>query len=213
MGEDFKTAGKQGITGEVIRRIASLYGEMDRAYAEFAGEYQLDCAGCRDNCCTQRFYHYTLAEYIFLLEGLKKIPFAKRDLIIKRARVVVGSYAHEAQAGEIFKLMCPANFEGLCALYFWRPMICRLHGVPNFFTMPGGETKESGGCAVLAEKHKQPGRLLDRTPFYSALAAIEKDLRQGLGFRQKLRRTTAQMILDMALELDVEGEFSPEGGI
>lgn len=205
MGEDFQTSGKQGITGEVIRRMAQLYGEMDRAYAELAAEYQLDCSGCNDNCCTQRFYHYTLSEYIFLLEGLKKIQPAKREMIVKRARVVVGSYAHEMQAGEIFKLMCPANFEGLCALYFWRPMTCRLHGVPNFFVMPGGEKKESGGCAVLAEKGK-PGRLLDRTPFYTTLAEIEKDLRQGLGFKQKLRRTTAQMILDMAFEMDLEGD-------
>ena len=174
---------------------------MDSAYAGIAGRYELDCGDCDENCCRQRFYHYTLAEYLYLLEGVKKLPAGKRDLIFRRAKVVTESYAHELAAGEIFKLMCPANFEGLCSLYEWRPMICRLHGVPHHFKMPDGTERTGGGC------HKVKGGplpSLDRTPFYASLAEIEKGLREGLNYRQRIKKTTAQMLLDMAFELEIE---------
>jgi Fe-S-cluster containining protein len=193
------------LTEKTFKEIASLYAAMQSAYEDVRARVGLDCEGCAENCCTQRFYHYTLAEYLYLLEGIKKLSPDKRDLIFRRARVVTESYAHELAAGEIFKLMCPLNFQGLCALYEWRPMICRLHGVPHYFKMPDGTEKTGGGCykvneALLAEDKPR----LDRTPFYTALAAIEKALREEVNFRQKIKKTTAQMLVDMAFELEME---------
>lgn len=183
-----------------LKRLGLLYSAMDKAYASLAGSYGFNCEGCEDNCCTQRFYHYTLAEYMYLLEGVKKLSPETRELVFRRARVVVESYPHELQAGEMFKLMCPANFDGLCGLYEWRPMICRLHGLPHFFRMPDGTERMGGGCHRLNSSDKR----LDRTSFYTELAAIEKSLREQTGFREKIRKTTAQMLLDMAFELEFE---------
>ena len=190
------------MTEEALKKIASLYSAMDAAYDEVAGRYNVSCGDCDDNCCTQRFYHYTLAEYLYLLEGVKQLPAGKRDLIFRRAKVVTESYAHEMAAGEVFKLMCPANFEGLCSLYEWRPMICRLHGVPHHFRMPDGTDRTGGGCHRIGEG-ALPG--MDRTPFYRTLAEIEKELREGLNYRQCIKKTTAQMLFDMAFELDIDG--------
>ncbi|MDA8169020.1 MAG: hypothetical protein M0Z59_04885 [Nitrospiraceae bacterium] len=184
-----------------LKALAGLYDRMDKAYGELAARSRFSCGGCADNCCTQRFHHHTLAEYLYLLEGLKRTEARTRETIIKRARIVVESYSHELQAGEIFKLMCPVNFDGLCALYQWRPMICRLHGLPHFFLMPDGSRKAGGGC------HRFPATdssMLDRTPFYTALAGIEKRLREQLGFRERFKKTTAQMIMEMSLELDID---------
>lgn len=183
-----------------MQRIASLYAEMDREYSRIARSApSFSCSGCTDNCCTQRFYHYTLAEYLYLMEGLKATARERRELIFRRARVVAGSYEHEAAAGRTFKLNCPVNEDGLCTLYEWRPMICRLHGLPHRFTMPDGSLREGGGC------HRFPpgeAEALDRTPFYARLAGIEKELRARNDFRGRFKKTTAEMLVDMAFELD-----------
>jgi Fe-S-cluster containining protein len=186
-----------------MERIASLYAEMDREYSRIAGSVgSFSCTGCTDNCCTQRFYHYTLAEYLYLMEGVKKAGRQTQELIFRRARVVAGSYEHEADAGKIFKLNCPVNQDGLCMLYEWRPMICRLHGLPHRFTMPDGNLREGGGCHKFPPGAAEP---MDRTPFYTRLAEIEKELRTETGFRQRFKKTTAEMLVDMAFELE-DGE-------
>ena len=186
---------------EELGRLKNLYGRMDLEFGRLSTAGGPACEGCDDNCCAQRFHHHTVAEYMYLLEGLKAADDELKESIIRRARVVVESYAHELQAGEIFKLMCPANFDGLCALYDWRPMICRLHGLPHHFVMPDGSRRTGPGChRVTADAAVS----LDRTPFYTELAMIEKNIREITGCRERFRKTTAQMIMDMSLELDIE---------
>ncbi|MDA8087436.1 MAG: hypothetical protein M0Z75_12115 [Nitrospiraceae bacterium] len=188
---------------EELKKLGDLYARMDEEYGRLSAVYGLTCRDCGENCCSQRFYHHTIAEYLYLLEGLKAAPDELKQTIVTRARIVVESYSHELQAGEIFKLMCPVNFDGLCALYSWRPMICRLHGLPHFFIMPDGVRKTGGGCHRLKGEGKGTASM-DRTPFYKELAGIEKSLRQQRGFNERFRKTTAQMIMEMSLELDFD---------
>ena len=195
----------QNMIKDALKRLDDLYTRMDLEYEKVSGLYGLTCEGCSDNCCTQRFHHHTLAEYLFLLEGLKAAEPGLQETILRRARVVVESYAHELQAGELFKLMCPVNFNGLCSLYEWRPMICRLHGLPHYFIMPDGSRKAGGGCHKMSGAEKAaPHHGMDRTPFYTALAGIEKDVRESLGNRERFKKTTAQMLMEMSLEVDIE---------
>ena len=190
---------------DALKRLEDLYARMDKEYERLSGLYGLTCDGCGDNCCTQRFHHHTVAEYLYLLEGLKAADPGLQETILRRARVVVESYSHELQAGEIFRLMCPVNFNGLCALYKWRPMICRLHGLPHYFIMPDGARKAGGGCPKISGEEKDaPCHSMDRTPFYGGLAGIEKDVREHLGQRERFRKTTAQMLMDMSIEVDIE---------
>ena len=187
-----------------LKKLKDLYALMDLEYGKVSALYSATCEGCKENCCTQRFHHHTVAEYLFLLEGLKAAPPELRSTILRRARIVVESYSHELEAGEIFRLMCPVNFDGLCSLYEWRPMICRLHGLPHHFIMPDGSRKTGGGCHRIKAGGPGPSASMDRTPFYTELARIEKDLRQQLDFRERFKKTTAQMIMDMSLELDLD---------
>jgi len=179
-----------------IARIKALYEKMDKAYRDASEGFS--CEGCRDNCCTQRFYHHTISEYIYLMDGVSRADEALIGRIMMRARVAVGTYMKELEIGEILPVMCPINEEGRCTLYEWRPMICRLHGIAYSFTKPNGEIVSGGGC----HRFKKDATTLDRTPFYQELAEIEKSLREETGFRGRYAKTTAQMLLDMTLEED-----------
>lgn len=198
MEEVISIDGKSPPSGaEFFGRMEKLYARMTGAYAEMAALYGFDCAGCQDNCCTQRFHHHTLAEFFYLLNGLRKADRALAGEVLRRAREVTEAYREEMPAGRIIPLMCPVNFDGLCSLYEHRPMICRLHGLPHRFRRPDGFTAEGGGCHRFELLHKAAARV-ERTGFYTELASIEKDLRARLGFAGRYRKTTAQMLMDMA---------------
>lgn len=187
------------INAEILKpfldSLKALYASMDGAYGEVSAHYGFDCGGCVDNCCTQRFYHYTLAEHIYLIEGLKKTDSAHSAVIVSRAKEVVGRYKEELALGKILPLMCPVNFYGLCSLYEHRPMICRLHGLPHEFTAPDGAKRQSGGC-LRFDGLEEIGKRLDRTPFYAELAGIEKRLRAETGFSGRIKKTTAELLLE-----------------
>lgn len=185
-----------GALSALMSSMKSLYASMDDSYAEAAGRYGFDCRGCEDNCCTQRFFHYTLAEHFYLHEGLRRADAALSAAILGRAREVTDKYRIEIQTGEILPLMCPVNFEGLCRLYEWRPMICRLHGLPHKFGAPDGSLRQSGGCLRFDALHKDAPVRLDRTPFYLRLAEIEKTLRADADFGGRYKKTTAGMLLE-----------------
>lgn len=82
-------------------------------------------------------------------------------------------------------------------LYEQRPMICRLHGIPHVLHRPDGRTRTGPGCDDF---YRQCGRgaaaLLDRTPLYMAMADLERRLREKLNYRQKIKMTVAEIIVD-----------------
>ena len=82
-------------------------------------------------------------------------------------------------------------------LYEQRPMICRLHGIPHALHQPGGRTLTGPGCDDF---YRQCGRgsttSLDRTPLYTAMADLEYRLREKLNYREKIKRTVAEIIVD-----------------
>ena len=190
---------------EFTDRTKGIFEAVQGQYGSVASHYGFGCEGCEDNCCTQRFFHHTYAEYYYLLEGMKKAEPEVVYRIITRSRVVVDAYRKELEMGELLPLMCPVNFEGRCALYEHRPMICRMHGLPHSFRMPDGRVQEGGGCGRFDALHKADLRV-DRTALYTELAMIERDLRVRLGLRGRFRKTTAEMVLDMLEHLDLGEE-------
>jgi Fe-S-cluster containining protein len=185
------------------RKMEKLYNEMQKAYDDVAGHYDsFSCKGCTDNCCTQRFFHHTLAEYRYLKEGLmealKTDPYLVRQMLIK-ARIVTDTYTREKVLGDIVPLMCPVNLEGLCRLYKHRPMICRLHGLPHRFKKPDGSEERGTGCARFEGAHKTDWTV-NRSKLYTGLAAMEADVRRTSGFRGRYSLTTAEMLMDMVGE-------------
>jgi Fe-S-cluster containining protein len=193
---------------DLMDRIKGIFGAMEAQYGSVASHYAFGCEGCEENCCTQRFFHHTYAEFYYLLEGMKRADPELVYRITTKARVVVGAYQKELEMGELLPLMCPVNFEGRCALYEHRPMICRAHGLPHAFRMPDGAEQAGGGCGRFEALHGAgaTGPRVDRTLLYTELAMVERDLRVRLGQRGRFRKTTAEMVMDMLDHLDLGEE-------
>jgi Fe-S-cluster containining protein len=181
-------------------RVRDLYGRMGMAYDRSAACYGFSCTGCDENCCEERFYHHTLAEFLYLLRGVQASDEQTRQDIFSRACAVTELYrAHDA-AGQPRRVMCPLNRDGLCSLYEFRLMICRLHGVPYRMRRPDGTATQGSGCHKIdwdMSDEKSYACMLDRTDLYRELAAVEIELRQLLGFSHRIKMTIAEMLTEM----------------
>lgn len=178
-----------------IKRMRALYETMDALYDEVSKSYDISCQGCAENCCTQRFFHHTFAEELYLQHGLQHMPADLVQQIMQRAEQVIAAYDEEVRQGAITPIMCPANVEGLCAIYPYRPMICRMHGMPLTLTRPDGETATAGGCTPFDRLFPNPSARIDRTTPYTTLAQIEADLRREGKLTGKYQLTTTLMLI------------------
>ncbi len=169
---------------------------MDRKYQEAADYYGLNCKGCEDNCCLTRFYHHTLIEYLYIREGFNGLENKKQIEVKQRSLAVCRKTDEADKKGRPARQMCPVNFESLCVLYPYRPMICRLHGIPHELHRADQGIINSPGCDTFALKCSGKKRFkFDRTPFYMQIAALEKAMKQAAGMTQKIKMTVAQMIV------------------
>ena len=183
---------------EFAQKVAALYHDMETGYDQTAKALDFSCSGCPDNCCDSFFLHHTYTEWAYLWHGLKTLDADQLEIINeKAAKYVVESEAALVQ-GKRPIIMCPLNMDGLCSLYPYRLMICRLHGIPATFTRPDGKKLEFPGCfrcqeLISTDKSIAP---LDRTQFFRRLVELELEL---LAHKRtaapKVKLTIAQMIV------------------
>ncbi|MGB2688239.1 MAG: hypothetical protein WBC36_04575 [Desulfobacterales bacterium] len=179
-----------------LKRLTKIFASMDQKYQEAAEYYGFNCKGCEDNCCLTRFYHYTLIEYLYIKEGFHRFENKKQVEVKQRSLAVCRKTDEADKKGKPVQQMCPVNFGSLCVLYPYRPMICRLHGIPHELQRPDQGILNSPGCAAFALKcHGKKRFKFDRTPFYMQMAALEKEMKQAVGVTQKIKMTVAQMIV------------------
>ena len=180
-----------------IERLKQIYAVMDRAYHRTADAYGFTCDGCVDNCCRTRFYHHTMIEYFYLKEGLNTLSRKMQNEVKSRALAVVAETTKADDRGAVVRLMCPLNVDELCILYAYRPMICRLHGLPHEIKKPGQKSIYGSGCETFDRRCGSMGYFeFDRTPFYLELAKLEQAVKQALGVTEKFKMTVAEMNLD-----------------
>jgi Fe-S-cluster containining protein len=180
-----------------IDRLKQIYTAMDSAYGRLADRYGFKCDGCEDNCCRTRFYHHTVIEYAYLKQGLLTLDAQLQDRIQSQAMTVVAAVENDHSTPGSVKLMCPLNSNARCILYAYRPMICRLHGIPHELKKPGQSAIRVPGCNAFDSRYgDQPYMQFDRTPFYRDMAGLEMEVKQALGFGGKLKMSIAQMILN-----------------
>jgi hypothetical protein len=169
---------------------------MDQAFSALASFYDFECKGCDDNCCTTHFYHYTMAEKLYLFHGLSTLNLSERAEALQRAQRMC---APDAQSN----YLCPVNVNGRCTLYSYRTMICRLHGLPYLMIRPDGKGGEGPGCAKFERERTEKGRpyrRIDRTPFYQELAFLERKIRQELSVQERSKKTIAEMLVEWERE-------------
>ena len=193
---------------DYMLEAAQLFARMDSAYEAVAVRLGFNCQGCEDNCCRSLFFHHTLVEYFWLQSGFASLPDAQQDQIRHQAAQVMAqpteSEGPVADDGE--RPMCPLNTNDRCGLYAHRPMICRLHGIPHELHHPGGRIQTGPGCDALyrCSREESADRVrLDRTPWYTALAQLERQLRDRTGYGAKIKMTIAEMILEEPQGLEI----------
>ena len=182
-----------------LNRLTVLFTAMDDTYRKAADRYGFHCTGCENSCCFTRFYHHTLLEYLFIREAYWALDDENRQMVWQRAQEVCRKTDRADKKGEPVRLMCPLNVDGMCLTYAYRPMICRLHGIPHELHGPDGSVMQGRGCDAFYRQCSQKDSFtFDRTPLYVKMANLESELRQTVGITQKIKMTVAQMIVSYA---------------
>jgi len=180
-----------------FNRLQKIFGDMDRSYDIAAQSYGFQCRGCEDNCCLTRFYHHTYLEFLFLRQGFESLEVSARRALRAKALDVCRQLELADIEERAVRLMCPLNIDGLCTLYRYRPMICRLHGIPHELQKPGQPVMHGPGCDAFDRQcSEKPYFKFDRTRFYFEMARLENELKQTAGLNGRIRLTIAEMILD-----------------
>ena len=183
---------------EFSRQLAELYRDMEAAYDQTAKALNFSCSGCPDNCCDSYFLHHTYTEWLYLWQGLKALEKSQLQIITEKAKKYVIESETALARGKRPIIMCPLNTDGLCSLYSYRLMICRLHGVPATFKRPDGQKLNFPGCFRCQEQIPADNSVasLDRTQFFRRLVGLEIGLLgQGRMAAPKVKLTIAQMIV------------------
>jgi Fe-S-cluster containining protein len=186
-----------------LDRLGDIFAAMDREYGRAAKHYGFDCDGCADSCCLTRFYHHTHLEYFYLRRRFEKLGPREKDGILAKAEAVWRDTAKADEKDMPVRLMCPLNIDSLCSMYPFRPMICRMHGIPHELQKPGHHVTKGPGCTTFDERCADKGYFkFDRTPFYVALAKLENEFKQAAGIEGRIKMTIAEMILSIAQQTE-----------
>lgn len=182
------------MTPSIFSSLADLYKEMDAAWDKTAQAHEFQCNGCEDNCCKSLFFHHTHIEKDYLLYGFSQLASDQQQVVKKLAQEYYEQTFVQADEAESKKLFCPVNEDGKCLLYDYRPMICRLHGVPHELIRPNAFPLRGPGCEA-GNFGSDPQPLLNRTPFYQQLAQIEMEYKTTTGKTTRLKESIAQILL------------------
>ena len=183
------------MTPEIFQHIENLYTQMDKEWSNIADKYSFQCNGCEDNCCQSLFFHYTYIEKAYFMYGFNKLdPYIKKEILILANDYFKKTFKQSENITSL-KIYCPVNKNTKCLLYTFRPMICRLHGLPHELTSPGVGLVKSPGCNAGIFNDK-PYIKFDRTPFYQAMAQIELEFRSKINKTGRSKQTIAQILLD-----------------
>jgi hypothetical protein len=181
-----------------VPRLEQLYRKMDSGYRAAAEQAGFSCKGCDGSkCCTVDLTIHTFAERLYLRRGLPTLTPDHLRSIRDRCRSALEAKAADPLGEQYRSAVCALNFEGLCSLYQFRPMICRLAGIPNFFRRPDGRLVEQSGCARYEGEIRPaiPELKLNRTSLYETMALIEVDLVKCCK-KRAAPRTIAEILVD-----------------
>lgn len=168
---------------------------MDMAWSEVAGQYGFVCNGCDDNCCKSLFFHHTHIETAYLIIGFNTLSTRVKAVVLERAEQYCDRLLLFSNAGRTLDIMCPLNENNQCLIYEYRPMICRLHGLPHELQHPGSTLKKKPGCSAgMAQFGSHTYVPFDRTRFYAQMAAIESAYRKSTRQEGRIKLTIAQML-------------------
>jgi Fe-S-cluster containining protein len=207
----------------VLDAYRQLLGEVDAWFVGVLAAAPPGALACRAGCsaCCRGLFDITLLDAFLLREGFSQLPAATREAVLARSRPrlvelqrrwpqLENPYLLNALPDEGWTEMpeddptpCPLlGGDGLCLVYPFRPMTCRLHGLPNLDL--SGEDFSADLCTRHAgDPLALPGETL-RWPFRTAFTR-EFDLLRDLT-RQLTGTPTcaADTFIPLALLADYE---------
>jgi hypothetical protein len=190
---------------ELIPRLSELNAAIDDTYSGMSSDVGFTCGGCDGvKCCTVDLSLHTYIEMLYLRRGFKTLDQSVQEEVLERSRAIVEA-KNTDPCGAYRDCVCALNADGLCVLYQYRPMICRLAGIPHYIQRPDGRLLKSGGCERYKTdiQEKFPHLALDRTGFYRQLAEIEIEIVRARGARTKTKTVAETLAMtDFAFEID-----------
>lgn len=202
------------LSPDAYQRFVALCAKVDALFSAIykAHREHMQCgAGCAQCCYSQ--LSVTLVEAVHLARGLAALSPEVRGRLAERAR-----------SGDSSR--CAAlDDDEQCALYAWRPLICRSHGAPlrRYETRPaarGEDTCErergASGSSYIRSKVRlpvievcdknfaggraldavEPGMIFDQTTLATVLGAIAAAFADEVGAPRDTRVPIASLLAD-----------------
>lgn len=97
--------------------------QLDKKLKKYFNKYQehIYCQKGCTLCCEKGDYPMSLIEYKYMIQGY--------SLIENNLKIKVQQNIKNMKRGE----KCPFLINNLCAIYNWRPIICRVHGLAYLY--------------------------------------------------------------------------------
>ncbi len=186
---------------ETLPRLQDLHCSIDHAYKDIADSLGFTCKDCDGvKCCTVDLNLHTHVEMMLLRCGFQSLDSQTQKEVLARARAVVEAKRINPYGDDYRNAVCALNSRGLCILYEYRPMICRLAGIPHQITRPDGKIMLSGGCTRYKIRIEPdfPDVRLDRTAFYRQMATIEINVIRCKGHRAETKTISEVICMEDA---------------
>lgn len=182
---------------QYFRAYEELVNSVEKAFKQITADYPKE-VNCRPGCadCCYALFDITLIEAIYISQKFRETyTGAEREEIISRAAQadrqinVLKKKAFQAQKkgasdveiiGQMAmeKVRCPfLSDENRCALYEFRPLNCRVYGVPT----QTGNASHICGRTGFVQGEKYPTIKMDR--LYEYMYKISTDFVQSLNTR------------------------------
>lgn len=178
-----------------------LFRDIDQVYSITTERLGFSCKGCDGaKCCSVDLIVHTASEQNLLEGGVRTLAPDLRDNVVARAAQMVKAKHKDPNGASYRDSVCALNFNGMCALYHHRPMICRLAGLPHKILKPDGSEITGPGCHVFHSRFQDPpiDGIIDRSQFYRRMAELETDIIKISKCRTK-PRTIAEIIWEMEI--------------
>ncbi|QJB58301.1 YkgJ family cysteine cluster protein [Pseudodesulfovibrio sp. zrk46] len=200
---------------EYFEKYEAIVAEVDAVFTKFETEMG-DLVKCGKGCsdCCHALFDITLAEAIYInhkfnenFSGLERSQVLERAdkadrQIHKLKRKVYKATQEGRPANEILnevaraRVRCPMlGDDNLCAMYEFRPITCRLYGVP---TSIGGEAHT---CSLAGFKGGEKYPTVNMDIIIDRLINIGKDVQKGVDSRFK---ELGNMLLPLSMALVTE---------
>lgn len=144
-------AGSIGVMQNIIKQYSSLLETVDLWFQQTLKQFPqaIHCSSGCNGCC-RGFFDITLLDAALVSCGYQQLPVAQREIILGKSALRLSELQQRwphfnspyllngmpdsewVEMPEEDETACPfLADDGLCLIYSFRPMTCRLHGLPN----------------------------------------------------------------------------------